>query len=101
MSIIDRFKEKITPKKPTAKDVPVLMMDGSVEVYPASFQITDGINCFVGTVGRTYHTNMDCKEVQFALNLGNQFTAMRVRDAERQGFSYCYECRKTDEVMSE
>jgi hypothetical protein len=89
----DNKKTVYTPPKP--KMLPILMQDGTVEEYPENFRITDGKNCVVCDSGY-YHTNLDCDRLRIERHSGNQVTGMFVRDARKEHYEFCPECKEMD-----
>lgn len=106
--LFDLFKKETSKASETSFDVdlprqrtiPILMQDGTVEEYPDTFMITDGINCVYCT-GDMYHTHFDCEFFRDELSWNHQAKGMYIRDAERKGIYQCYECKRITEVMEE
>ena len=97
MGFLDRFKKKTEPEQPTytppePKKFSVLMQDGTIEEYDERFFITDGKNCVVCDSGY-YHTFFDCRTLQIEA-FNNQIRAMDVREAKKQHYEYCPECKE-------
>lgn len=96
MGLFDRFKKK-KPQEIERVMLKIRMQDGTIEEYPETFQITDGINCVICS-GETYHTNLDCPSLKMERDIKTrEIKGMYIKDAERQGISYCWRCKEFDE----
>lgn len=89
MSLFSRKK-----KEPPTRTVSVQMQDGTVENYPESFMITDGINCVI-CMGKYYHTNLDCENLQWEVkNSSSPIKGMYIKDAKKQKITFCANCSR-------
>ena len=87
-------KRKQIPQKTMLK---IRMQDGTIEEYPETFQITDGINCVI-CGGDTYHTNLDCPSLKRERDIKTrEIKGMYIKDAKDQGIEYCWQCKQFDE----
>lgn len=100
MSLLDKLKDKISPKTEPKKDmwttpkVSVLMQDGTIEEYPKNFIITDGMNCAV-CMGKVYHTSLDCENLEWEMsNCAEKLRGMDVSEAKRKKMAYCSNCSR-------
>lgn len=90
----------ITPAPKPEPFIPVLMLDGTIEEYHPRFHIEDKKNCIICN-SDDYHTFFACKSLKEEMKSGKQVKAMLIREAEKQGFYYCYECRMYDKECEE
>lgn len=100
----EKVENTATPViKPVAEPepyIPVLMIDGTIEEYHPRFHIEDKKNCIICN-SNDYHTFFGCKSLKEEMKSGKQVKAMLIREAERQDFYYCYECRMYDKECEE
>ena len=95
------FKKKKPEPPKSPQMISVLMQDGSVEEYPETFYITDGLNCVI-CAGDCYHTHFDCESFKRERAIkSRQIKGMYVKDAERQGIFQCYNCKNLDDLFKE
>ena len=96
MGIFDIFKKKrVTYTPPKAEMIPVLMQDGTIEEYSENFYINDGKNCVVCDSGY-YHLHFNCRNLRIERYSGKQVTGMDVREARKQHYELCPECKELD-----
>lgn len=91
------FRKKKKPQEIERVMLKIRMQDGTIEEYPETFQITDGINCVICS-GEIYHTNLDCPSLKIERAIKTrEIKGMYIKDAERQGIYYCWRCKQFDE----
>lgn len=91
--IIKGGEDENIPDKSQPEMIPVLMQDGTIEQYAKSFIITDDVNCVICN-SKFYHTSLDCECLLYETNSGEQLKALTVKEAKKQGFTYCYPCSR-------
>ena len=94
MSLMDKLKDLLPNKKTPQKMLDILMQDGTIQQYPESFYITDGINCVV-CMGQYYHTSLDCENLAWERQHSSEkLKGMYVKDAKSQKMTYCADCSR-------